>query len=80
MTNCLVPGCSEAAVVGEDWNDGGLVPLTTHRRGMEMRLAVEDVAVTLALCQAHGRELSEEAWMPMLERLDSWGWEPLGRG
>jgi hypothetical protein len=79
MADCLVPGCSERPVVGEDWRDGGLAPARGYRQGLELQVTVKDLAVTLALCDDHGRELVELGWSPMLERLATWGWKPLAQ-
>jgi hypothetical protein len=37
-----------------------------------------DIATVLALCKAHADELLTLAWTPVLDRLESWGWRPLG--
>jgi hypothetical protein len=42
-----------------------------------MRLTVKDIAVVLALCEAHADELLTLAWIPVEDRLRAWGWSPL---
>jgi hypothetical protein len=76
MADCLVPGCSRAAVIGEDWQGGGLVPVTAYRRGLELCLTVKDTAVTLALRDEHAVELGDAGWDRILAVLDAWGWRP----
>ena len=54
-------------------------PITSYQEGMELTLTVRDLAVTLALCDEHGRELSTAGWRSILELLHGWGWRPLRR-
>ncbi|HEY5231243.1 MAG TPA: hypothetical protein VIJ11_10175 [Galbitalea sp.] len=79
MRNCLVPGCDEAAVRGDEWSeDDALEPLLAYQSGIELRLRVVDIAVRLSLCQRHANEVTESAWQSVEARLRGWGWQPLG--
>jgi hypothetical protein len=44
---------------------------------MQLRLTVQDIAVTLALCDEHAAELTRIGWEPILAKLTDWGWRPL---
>lgn len=77
MTACQVPDClHEAEHRGWAHED----PLVTYGQGLALRLSVEDLAVTLALCERHGDELVGEAMQAASAKLASWNWKPLGSG
>ena len=78
VTACVVPGCEHAATVGEDWSSSPpLEPIRAYRKGVEMQLAVRDLAVTLTLCAEHGEALAAAGWAAVLAQLDGWGWQPI---
>jgi len=77
-TRCEVPECDREAAFGDDWPPSNRSPLVAFRLGIELRLEVRDLAVLLALCEAHADELTTLAWTPVLQRLESWKWTPLG--
>ena len=69
----MVPGCQNAAKLGEDWKQPPLGPIEGNRHGIQVQLSVEDIAVAVALCEEHANELTKAAWEAASRTLDSWG-------
>ncbi|GAA1331677.1 hypothetical protein GCM10009635_32180 [Actinocatenispora thailandica] len=74
MLVCGVKGCARVATHGESWTNAPLQEIQQYRRGIQLRLQVDDLAVTMQLCAEHAQELAAVAWEPLLHKLDSWGW------
>jgi hypothetical protein len=70
---CLVPGCANAATSGE-WREA----ITAYRMGISLSIQVEDLAVTMDVCDRHAKELTSTAWDSVEELLrNSWDWKPI---
>jgi hypothetical protein len=74
---CAVRDCGRPATRGQSWTGEPLDEIGQYQKGIRLSLTVEDIAVRLALCDDHARELTSAAWMPVLSLLDEWGWRPL---
>jgi hypothetical protein len=74
---CDAPGCQSPATRGDEWADEALLPIEAHRKGIQLRLTVKDLAVGLRVCDEHARVLTEAAWTPVLATLEEWGWRSL---
>ncbi|MEV4481787.1 hypothetical protein [Micromonospora coxensis] len=48
-----------------------------YQKGIKLELSVEDLAVRLALCDEHARDLTAAGWEAVLSKLAGWGWQPL---
>jgi hypothetical protein len=76
MRQCQVPDCGRPATRGEDWKQPPLDPVIEYRRGMGLSVSVQDIAVTLCLCDDHATALVDSAWVPVNALLEDWGWTP----
>ncbi|MEH0982372.1 hypothetical protein [Micromonospora sp. CPCC 205556] len=77
MPTCMANGCPRPATRGEAWTDDPLEAIAQYRKGIRLELAVKDLAVRLALCDEHARELIAAAWEAVLSKLSGWDWQPL---
>ena len=77
MIICDAPECQSPATRGDEWGDEALLPLEAYRKGIQLRLTVQDLAVGLRVCEEHARVLTEAAWAPVLATLENWDWKPL---
>lgn len=77
VDECIVPGCHRPAERGENWRNSELTPIVGYKKGVELQLAVKDIAVTLTLCREHADELTDAGWRSIFDLLTSWNWSPL---
>lgn len=50
---CLVPDCARVATSGQ-WREA----ITAYRMGISLSIQVEDLAVSLSICETHAKELT----------------------
>ena len=74
----MVGGCDQSATRGEAWTNANLRDIEQYQKGIRLGLAVQDIAVRLALCDDHSRELTAAAWSQVLAKLTTWElpWTP----
>jgi hypothetical protein len=77
MLTCMAKDCGRPATRGETWTGEPLGEIEQYQKGIRLDLSVKDIAVRLALCDDHARELTAAAWQSVLSVLNEWNWQPL---
>jgi len=77
MLKCPARSCDRPATRGEGWTAERLGDIEQFRVGIRLGLTVKDIAVRLALCDHHARQLTTAAWEAVLSKLAEWDWKPL---